>query len=82
MEAVTLKNIEKRLATLEESFAKLSKQIDKKNLKPTKEKSSRPPSEYNVFIKKKYEEIKKENPDIQHKEIFAMCIAAWNERNN
>ena len=71
-----VKNLEKRIIALEESFAKL------KNAKAPKEKSNRPPSEYNTFIKNKYQEIKKENNEMGHKEIFAMCISAWNERNN
>lgn len=76
--------MEKQLKTIIDQLKALTERVDKlEKSKPKKEKSAstREPSEYNKFIKKKYEEFKKDSPDLQHKEIFSKCVAAWKEHS-
>lgn len=45
-----------------------------------KEKKSRPPNSYNMFIKEKMREIKEANPDFKGKELMKRATQAWNEQ--
>jgi len=45
-----------------------------------KEKKSRPPNSYNMFIKDKMREIKEANPDFKGKELMRRATQAWNEQ--
>ena len=57
---------------LEKRIEKLEKQVKFGNKKEKKEK--RLPSAYNVFIGKKIKELKKDNPNLQHKEYFSQWL--------
>lgn len=43
-----------------------------------KEKKSRPPNSYNMFIKDKMREIKEANPEFKGKELMKRATQAWN----
>ncbi len=45
-----------------------------------KEKKSRPPNSYNMFIKDKMREIKEANPDFKGKELMRRATQAWNQQ--
>jgi len=45
-----------------------------------KEKKSRPPNSYNLFIKEKMREIKEANPDFKGKELMKRATEAWNQQ--
>lgn len=45
-----------------------------------KEKKSRPPNSYNMFIKDKMREIKDANPDFKGKELMRRATQAWNQQ--
>ena len=44
-----------------------------------KERVKRQPSTYNIFISKKIKQLKKDNPNLEHKEHFGMAVVAWNK---
>lgn len=43
-----------------------------------KEKKTRPPNSYNMFIKDKMHEIKEANPEFKGKELMKRATEAWN----
>lgn len=45
-----------------------------------KEKKTRPPNSYNMFIKDKMREIKEANPDFKGKELMKRATQAWNQQ--
>lgn len=45
-----------------------------------KEKKSRPPNSYNLFIKDKMREIKEANPEFKGKELMRRATQAWNKQ--
>ncbi len=45
-----------------------------------KEKKSRPPNSYNLFIKQKMQEIKAQHPEYKGKELMKKATEAWNEQ--
>lgn len=47
-----------------------------------KEKKSRPPNSYNMFIKDKMREIKEANPDFKGKELMKRATEAWNQQKS
>ncbi len=47
-----------------------------------KPKVPRPPTAYNLFIKEKMGELKKENPDMPNTNLLSLAASKWNERKN
>lgn len=47
-----------------------------------KEKKSRPPNSYNMFIKDKMREIKEANPEFKGKELMRRATQAWNQQKH
>jgi hypothetical protein len=47
-----------------------------------KEKKSRPPNSYNLFIKDKMREIKEANPEYKGKELMKKATEAWNQQKS
>lgn len=45
-----------------------------------KEKKSRPPNSYNLFIKDKMREIKEANPEFKGKELMRRATQEWNKQ--
>lgn len=45
-----------------------------------KEKKTRPPNSYNMFIKDKMREIKEANPEFKGKELMKRATEAWNQQ--
>jgi hypothetical protein len=45
-----------------------------------KEKKSRPPNSYNLFIKDKMQEIKAVHPEYKGKELMKKATEAWNSQ--
>ena len=70
--------IEKRLAALELENKKLRSDIDKLGSK----KKTRAPSAYNIFVKEAIAHLKKQNPDLSHKERFKLAVGQWREQKN
>ena len=71
------KELEKRVAELEKRVAELEG-----GTKTKKKRSGEPraPTEYNLFMKKKYAELKESKPNITHTERFAECAKAWKSK--
>ena len=68
MSEPSLKNLEKRLATLEE----------KMNSKSVKEKKPRKPSAYNKFVEEYINKEKKKKDNTRsHTELFSEAAKAW-----
>lgn len=44
-----------------------------------KEKKTRPPNSYNLFIKDKMHEIKEANPELKGKELLKRATQEWNK---
>lgn len=66
-----LSDLVKRVETLEKRLEELKSAPAKKKRDP------RPPSDYNLFIKQTYAEVKEKNPTMPHQEIFAECARRW-----
>lgn len=45
-----------------------------------KEKKTRPPNSYNLFIKEKMHEIKEANPELKGKELLKRATQEWNKQ--
>ncbi|ORY25647.1 hypothetical protein BCR39DRAFT_543574 [Naematelia encephala] len=45
--------------------------------KTASKKGSGTPSAYNVYMKKKLEQLKKDEPDLLHKDKFKKAAASW-----
>jgi len=65
--------------------AKASKTVKKERVKRERDADGniikkRAPSAYNLFVKDKIAEIKKENPDLNSKDAFKKAIEAWNKQ--
>lgn len=43
-------------------------------------KKPRNPSEYNIFVGKKCQELKAKNADMKQSEIFELAVKAWNQQ--
>lgn len=69
-----VKILEEKVKTLEEKYVNLEKTGGKKKRVANPD---RKPSEYNMFMKKTYEELKKENPEMTHQEKFSECAKRW-----
>ncbi len=65
-----------------DSQTKSNKKPKKNDQKLAKEKTKRPPSPYNLFMKKNISELKKNNPSMLHKEAFCQAAKLWNEQKN
>merc|ERR1711998_648040 len=48
--------------------------------KDAKEKKPRPPSAYNLFMKKELDKLKKSHPKLDHKERFKMAAGNWSKQ--
>lgn len=78
------------VSTVEEVFAKVddllaefkaSNVTNIINFGPRKkEKKTRPPNSYNLFIKQKMQEIKVVHPEYKGKELMKKATEAWNEQ--
>ncbi len=42
-------------------------------------RSDKPPSAYNVFVKKTMQDLKAENPQLSNRERMVMCATRWRE---
>lgn len=74
-----VKFLEEKVKALEEKYAALEKSAGKKKRTSNPD---RKPSEYNMFMKKTYEELKKENPEMSHQERFSECAKKWSSSKN
>jgi len=65
-----------------EEYDALAKKVKKleSQVRGNKPKVKRKPSEFNKFVAKKIAEIKKANPDQDHKVTFSQSIKAWNDK--
>ena len=80
-------NIDELLKILTEIYYEIYNYVDddipRKIGRPKKIKDinqKRKPSEYNLFISNKYQEIKKENPTKNTTEIMKIIAELWNEQ--
>lgn len=67
------KNLEKRLADLEQKINNTSSAV------PAKEKKPRKPSEYNKFMSEHLAELRKKHPNKSHKELFTEAANSWSK---
>lgn len=76
-----VKNLEKRMNEMEDELRKM-KRAQKKET--TKDRPKKPPSEYNLFVKKNIAEQKKvnekEGKTVDHKILFSNAVKAWGEQ--
>ena len=68
----TLEELHKIMTNIYQMFYKSSKP----------EKTKKKPSSYNMFVKIKIEELKKENPDKKAVELRAMAASQWKVLSN
>jgi len=70
-----------RIGILEQKVAELTKASDgTKPAKPKREKTNRPPSEYNEFMKKGLAAEKKEKGnEYDHKKAFVRVAGSWTD---
>lgn len=64
--------LEKRVKSLEENGGKKRRRVRDPNAEP------RPLSEYQVFMKDAITHIKKDHPDMNHREAFKQAVSKWN----
>jgi hypothetical protein len=48
--------------------------------KETTNKTKKAPTAYNIFMKKEIENLKKENPNMDHKERFKLAAQNWSKQ--
>ena len=69
-----------------DKYDELSERVEhlEKSLKQLKNSANprapRKPSEYNLFVGKRCEELRKEHPDYKQDKIFTMAVNDWNEK--
>lgn len=66
-------SLEARIKTLEENQNKMGKRRKDPNA------PKRKPTPYQLYVKDAIAHIKKENPNIEHKEAFKEAVNMWNE---
>lgn len=49
------------------------------NSQPPKPKKKRSLSKYNIFMQKEMKKVKSKNPNIDHKNLFRICVENWND---
>ena len=47
-----------------------------------KEKSSRPPTKYNLFVRSKMQELKAEFPELKNTDLMSKAASLWKENKN
>ena len=70
-------DMEKRITALEAKIELLTK-----GKKVTREKTTRKPSEYNLFMKERIESLKSSQPGMTHKERFSKAVELWKDRKS
>lgn len=85
-DADLLENLEQYLSDIVTSVKDVLKEDSKKAAKVATGKKvkdpnapKRPPSEYNIFVKKHIEMLKEQKIDAKPKEMMSMAVKAWNE---
>jgi hypothetical protein len=58
-----------------EEFEEYKKELEKKIGK--KEKKTRPPSDYNIFMKTEVSRLRSENPSLKNTEAFKLSTQNW-----
>jgi len=77
-----VKMSDKEYKELKQKFTDLEKRVTEMGkIKPAKEKKTRKPSEYNIFMGKFMADDKKKNPDKDHSVRFKDAAQAWAEKN-
>lgn len=71
-----MSDVDSKIAKLEARVAELEAAATKTRKVP---KKPREPSEYNKFMKTKYNELKEAHPEMKHQERFAECAKAWQQ---
>jgi len=73
-----INNLEKENELLKTDIENLKKQLNESNTKPPKKvKVSRLPSAYNKFMATKITELKKADPNLDHKKAFSLAVDEW-----
>lgn len=71
-------DFEKQIKELQARVSELEKGSGSR--KPKAEKKPREPTEFNKFVKEQLPKVKKENPDMSHKEAFAEAAKLWSKK--
>ena len=73
--------LKKKVTNLEKLCEELDKRVkileEGTNVKKKKSSKPRKASDYNIFMGSKIQELKKENPNMTHSEIFKKCAELW-----
>ena len=64
--------------TLEE-LKKLLAEAYKEGKAKKQKREKKEPSKYNIFIKEEIAKIRKENPDVENKQLMSLAAAKWKE---
>ena len=43
-------------------------------------KSTRPPNDYNLFVKNNFQRVKKENPEVDNRAVMTLIGAEWKKK--
>ena len=71
---------EKSVTKTEKSTLKKSKSATKTDKSKTQEKTKRPLTAYQIFMKEEIEKLKTTHPTLEHKERFSMVAQKWSEQ--
>jgi len=68
--------------TIDELCDVLKTSFEKVNNTKKKEKGTRAPTEYNIFMKENMLLVKKENPEMTAKDVMKSVAKTWSERKD
>jgi hypothetical protein len=68
-------DLEKKIKDLESRIGLLEK-----GSKPKAQKKTRAPTTFNIFVKTQIEKLKKEHPEMPHKEAFRKATELWSKQ--
>lgn len=69
---------QEELLTLAEQYRVANTQPTLNFVQKKKEKKTRPPNSYNLYIQQKMREIKEANPELKGKELMKRATTEWN----
>ena len=71
---------EKSVTKKSKSITKTEKSTPKTDNSKTQEKTKRPLTAYQIFMKEEIEKLKTTQPTLEHKERFSMAAQKWSEQ--
>lgn len=74
-----IKELKKEISDLKKEMNKKFQTLEKNNTKKSKIKKA--PSPYNLFVKSELEKLKKQYPEMEHKNRFKMAVSEWKKQH-